>query len=74
MALTKILVSLLHPVTLHLELRTVRQEGTVCTYCKGWHTANQCNVVKDHQQCTSIVKIAGLHFNYWAVHVAVHLL
>ena len=35
----------------------------LCTYCKGSHTANQCTVVKDHQQRTSIVKGAGLCFN-----------
>ena len=35
----------------------------LCTYCKGSHTANQCTVVKDHQQHTSIVKGAGLCFN-----------
>ena len=35
----------------------------LCTYCKGSHTANQCTVFKDHQQCTSIVKGAGLCFN-----------
>ena len=40
----------------------------VCTYCKGSHTANQCTVVTDHQQCTSIVKGAGLCFNCLAHH------
>ena len=40
----------------------------VCTYCKGPHTANQCTVVKDHQQRTSIVKTAGLCYNCLAHH------
>ncbi|XP_065904066.1 uncharacterized protein [Dysidea avara] len=40
----------------------------LCTYCKGSHTANQCTVVKDHQQRTSIVKGAGLCFNCLAHH------
>ena len=40
----------------------------VCTYCKGSHTANQCTVVTDHQQRTSIVKGAGLCFNCLAHH------
>ena len=40
----------------------------LCTYCKGSHTTNQCTVVKDHQQCTSIVKGAGLCFNCLAHH------
>jgi len=33
---------------------------SVCTYCKGSHTANQCTVIKDHQQRAAIVKTAGL--------------
>ena len=40
----------------------------VCTYCKCSHIANQCTVVKDHQQRTSIVKTAGLCFNCLAHH------
>ncbi|XP_065883120.1 uncharacterized protein [Dysidea avara] len=39
-----------------------------CTYCKGPHTANQCTVIKDHQQRTTIVKAAGLCFNCLANH------
>ena len=42
----------------------------VCTYCKGSHTANQCTVIKDHQQRTSIVKTAGLCYNCLAHHKA----
>ncbi|XP_065895991.1 uncharacterized protein [Dysidea avara] len=41
-----------------------------CTYCKGPHTANQCTVVKGHQQRTSIVKAAGLCFNCLGNHRA----
>ena len=40
----------------------------VCTYCKGSHTANQCAVIKDHQQHMSIVKTAGLCCNCLACH------
>ena len=40
----------------------------VCTYCKGSHTANQCTVVKDYQQCMSIVKTEALCFNCLAHH------
>ena len=39
-----------------------------CTYCKGPRTANQCTVIKDHQQRTTIVKAAGLCFNCLANH------
>jgi len=36
---------------------------SVCIYCKGSHTANQCTVIKDHQQHVAIVKTAGLCYN-----------
>ena len=39
-----------------------------CTHCNGPHTANQCTVIKDHQQRTTIVKAAGLCFNCLANH------
>ena len=39
-----------------------------CTYCKGTHTANQCTVIKGHQQHVSIVKEAGLCCNCLAHH------
>ena len=41
------------------------EKEPVCTYCKGAgaHTANQCTVIKGHQQCVSIIKEAGLYFN-----------
>ena len=35
----------------------------VCIYYKDPHTANQCTVIKDHQQHTSVVKTAGLCYN-----------
>ena len=41
---------------------------SVCTYCKGLHTANQCTVIKDHQRRTSIVKSGGLCYNCLAHH------
>ena len=40
----------------------------MCTYCKGAHTANQCTVIKGHQQRMSIVKEPGLCFNCLAHH------
>ena len=43
---------------------------SVCTYCKGSHTANQCTVIKDHQQRAAIVKTAGLCYNCLAHHKA----
>ena len=39
-----------------------------CTYSKGPHTANQCTVIKDHQQRAAIVKKAGLCYNCLAHH------
>jgi len=41
---------------------------SVCTYCKGSHTANQCTVIKDHQQHAGIVKTSGLCYNCLAHH------
>ena len=37
-----------------------QKKALFCIYCKGTHIANQCTVITDHQQCTSIVKTAGL--------------
>ena len=36
---------------------------SVCTYCKGSHTANQCTVIKDQLQHAAIAKTAGLCYN-----------
>jgi len=44
----------------------------VCTYCKGPHAANQCTVVKGHQQRVSIVKSKGLCFNCLSHHISHH--
>ena len=50
------------------------EKEPVCTYCKGAgaHTANQCTVIKGHQQCVSIVKEAGLYFNCLVHHIWSH--
>ena len=40
----------------------------VCTYCKGAHTANNCNVVTDPDKRLEIVKKERLCFNCLALH------
>ena len=41
---------------------------SMCTYCKGAHTANNCDAVKDYDRCLEIVKRKRLCFNCLAHH------